>query len=264
MRSRLKKIVIAAVLVAVVTAGVITPEDYSARGLPTEKHQKRCLGPTNIHPTPAKVGLTLALAQATNTPVATARKSAEDATSLAPTKNADRKILEMKNAIQITDVPPGKFRDELFALPEPARERALAHLEQLDPPANDCGSLHSDENGDIFYACEGLIPKMQEAAPDAREIALAAEFTGYVPIGAPPVKHSRPGAPSTLLLDFKGKTVSGTIWLSGETRVCVPFDSDGDKTTFSPAEQAAIVRIWEMVSEDYSPWRAPRELVRVI
>lgn len=35
----------------------------------------------------------------------------------------------------------------------------------------------------------------------------------------------------------------------------LPFDLDGDSTTFSRAEQIAISRIWNRVSEDYSPFR---------
>src|SRR5688572_8686883 len=70
--------------------------------------------------------------------------------------------------------------------------------------------------------------------------------------------HSLPGASRVIYLDFNGHTTSGTIWNSswtgGATIVSQPFDQDGDPSTFSESERAAIQGIWRRVAEDYAPF----------
>ncbi|HVU24151.1 MAG TPA: tandem-95 repeat protein [Opitutus sp.] len=71
------------------------------------------------------------------------------------------------------------------------------------------------------------------------------------------MRHSRPGSKNILYLDFNGTTIAGTRWNStfGVTSyAALPYDTDGDLTTFSDAEQAAIVEIWGRVAEDYAPF----------
>ncbi len=77
-----------------------------------------------------------------------------------------------------------------------------------------------------------------------------------MPISSPPVRHSKPGATNVIYLDFNGHTITGTAWndASNPTYVAKPFDKDADPTTFSDAEQADIIRIWERVAEDYKPF----------
>ena len=72
------------------------------------------------------------------------------------------------------------------------------------------------------------------------------------PLSAIPPLSSLPGAPVSLYLDFDGD-VQGQ-W--GEYRnIATPaFDQDGDPTTFSSAELAAIRQIWQNVAEDYAPF----------
>lgn len=79
-----------------------------------------------------------------------------------------------------------------------------------------------------------------------------------VPSSAPPIRHSRPGASRVIYLDFTGETVSGTFWndyADVTSWNCLPYNRAGTSpTTFSNAEQADIVRIWERVSEDFAPF----------
>jgi alpha-tubulin suppressor-like RCC1 family protein len=158
------------------------------------------------------------------------------------------------------EIPAGRFRTELEKLPPAARARALAKLAQSRVPLADLASLHVDAGGHLFYVCafpadSAAAPGIAGAEPPAAAAATVA--AAAVPIAQPPLRHSRPGSSRVLYLDFNGHTVTGTRWNTGYSTasfVCRPFDTDGNPATFSDAEQAAIIQIWERVSEDYSPF----------
>ncbi|MEI6034908.1 MAG: M12 family metallo-peptidase [Verrucomicrobiae bacterium] len=138
----------------------------------------------------------------------------------------------------------------------------MRKLAELGIPKNNVASLHVDAAGNLLYACEGLsLPSENGASPSSVPVGIDGAAGGGeelqamaapIPISTQPVRHSRAGAPNVLFLDFNGHTLTGTSW--AVTRTCVPFDTDGDMTTFSDAEQAAIIRIWEAVAEDYKPF----------
>jgi len=67
-----------------------------------------------------------------------------------------------------------------------------------------------------------------------------------------PQLSSRPGAPATLYLDFDGDTQAQ--WGGHSNVVTSPYDTDGNKSSFSATETAAIREIWARVSEDYAPF----------
>jgi hypothetical protein len=77
---------------------------------------------------------------------------------------------------------------------------------------------------------------------------LAASIT---PAGVPQLS-SRPGASATLYLDFDGNIERQ--WGSHTNVVTPPYDTDGNKASFSAAEVAAIRAIWSRVAEDYAPF----------
>lgn len=159
--------------------------------------------------------------------------------------------------VTVADIPAGRFRDELLAVSAPARARALAALGALHVPLNNVASLHVDAEGALFFACaksaglaadDGLLPPRAAAGSvDGFDVA--------VPIENPPVRHSKPGSARTLYLDFNGHIVTGTAWNSGAdaqaSYACTPYDRDANTSTFSPAEQAGIVLIWERVAEAF-------------
>lgn len=69
--------------------------------------------------------------------------------------------------------------------------------------------------------------------------------------------HSRPGAPRTIYLNFKGATLTGTAWNAnsnggGAVITALPFDTDGVPGTFSSAELQKIQGIWQRVAEDFA------------
>jgi hypothetical protein len=72
------------------------------------------------------------------------------------------------------------------------------------------------------------------------------------PLSAVPALSSLPGAPASLYLDFTGDFESsyGTY-----KNISTPaFEQDGDPTSFSDGELAAIQKIWGYVAEDYAPF----------
>ena len=67
--------------------------------------------------------------------------------------------------------------------------------------------------------------------------------------------HSKPDAPRTIYLNFKGATLTGTAWnSSGNSLIALPFDLDGLPYSFSTAELQRIQYIWQRVAEDYAPF----------
>jgi hypothetical protein len=84
------------------------------------------------------------------------------------------------------------------------------------------------------------------------------------PLSAIPALHSDPAAAAKLYLDFDGHfestwggwydPVLGTHWGGWENVTTPAYDTDGDPTTFSDGELAAIREIWARVAEDYAPF----------
>jgi len=189
-----------------------------------------------------------------------------------PAKRPD--VFGLNGAVHLEDIPAGRFRNELSRLNEPARRYALEKLGRLQVPLNDVASLSVEGNGQLFYQCNPphrppppivvldrqseIKAELPNAPPNKTESAIA------VPIATPPARHSRPGATKVIYLDFNGYTISGTLWNLQKGNVgdadyrpavaayvAKPFNTDGDPTTFSDAEQAVIVQVWERVAEDY-------------
>ena len=70
------------------------------------------------------------------------------------------------------------------------------------------------------------------------------------PLSAIPALHSNPGAPITIYLDFDGD--AARQWGTYNVPNLPAFDTDGDATSFSPAELADIRQIWTIAGEAYS------------
>lgn len=111
--------------------------------------------------------------------------------------------------------------------------------------------LHLDKGKRALFACEGLAAQV---GPDTTNYT----STALYPLADTFSLHSRPGAAKVIYLDFNGHTTANTPWNSGVNAnaniVSPAFDLDGDPTTFSDAERAAIQDIWRRVSEDYAAW----------
>lgn len=152
------------------------------------------------------------------------------------------------------DLPVGRIRTHLEKLPAAKRDRALQWLRSFHFTEMDLQTLQIDSEGGVFY----IDPAAPAApAPEAADPAVEGAAVPVAPFPASLVFHSRPGAQNILFLNFSGETVLNTVWNSdlGRTQIiAVPFSTDGDFTTFSDSEQAAIKQVWERVAEDYAPF----------
>jgi len=118
-------------------------------------------------------------------------------------------------------------------------------------PNND--HLHLDRSGRPFFSCENQ-PERTQVGPDTTPYTSTATF----PLTQTFALHTRPGASKVIYLDFNGHTTTGTPWNTnfsgGADIVTPPFDTDGNPSSFSDAELAAIQEVWRRVAEDYAAW----------
>lgn len=164
----------------------------------------------------------------------------------------------------------------------------MSRLLKMSFHINDLSSLHVDQSGMPYHVCtftntlsisqgnpQTPLQQTYSEIPNGDQ-AISANLAGAplpypgilaeTPISSPPIRHSRPGSPRVLFLDFNGHVVTNTAWnlqtntLWNPTPIrvarwdCRPFDIDGTTNTFSPEEQTCILQIWERVSEDYAPF----------
>jgi PKD repeat protein len=123
--------------------------------------------------------------------------------------------------------------------------QAFADMMKRDPNAR------LDQHGRLFYVDEFPIPPQEEEASGASGPTVS---EGPYPAGSTLMLHSKPGSKRVIYLDFTGYTTSNTAWNSGASINAVPFDIDGDPTTFSTTELDRIQYIWQRVAEDYAPF----------
>jgi hypothetical protein len=155
----------------------------------------------------------------------------------------------------IQDLPASRLRSQLERLPGPARSRALSWLQGFHFTVEDLSSMHADTEGGIFYADNFQVDPSAEPSPSE-------PITGSIAVPVSPFPdglkfHSRPGSANIIFLNFAGDSISGTAWNTSLNRTVIPavaFSTDADFTTYTDAEQLAIRRIWQRVSEDYSPF----------
>ena len=162
----------------------------------------------------------------------------------------------------LSDLPSGTVKSAVEKLPAEEQQHALLQLSRMNFRSSDEASVRVDANGFIYYVCaftNAGIPEadnipLAENATSAGETATA-PLASYasVPVTNPPIYHSKPGSTKVLFLDFNGHDISNTAW-NTEYGVsvwhCLPFDTDGDSTTFSDTEQRYIREMWERVAEN--------------
>lgn len=116
-----------------------------------------------------------------------------------------------------------------------------------------------DKTGRVYFI---------EPAMSSQAAAAAANSTSSEPISlatAPALSdaftlESKAGSNRTIFLDFDGITgISNTGWngvygAPAGSFDAVPYDIDGDSTTFNETERARIISVWQRVSEDYAPF----------
>ncbi len=159
---------------------------------------------------------------------------------------------------ELDELPAGRFRSRLEALPPTARERARQWLGSFHFTPRDLASLWPDAEGGIYYVCRFDAPDAAAGQITTPEVPTpGAAALPVNPFPAALVFHSRPGAPNVLYLNFAGETVMNTLWNTTLGRTVIParpFSVDADTTTYSDTEQAIIREVWLRVAEDYAPF----------
>jgi hypothetical protein len=154
---------------------------------------------------------------------------------------------------KLESLPAGDLRNSIESLPAQARARALGWLQVVEFSEQDLPYMRVDPQGGIYYAdtfashsVSGSGKTQSKGAPSERLTAKTV-FT----------LHSRPGAAHTIFLDFHGGVVSQTAWNAYrgvQEWNTAPYDTDGNKKTFSQAEIGDMAEIWEQVAEDFVPF----------
>lgn len=112
--------------------------------------------------------------------------------------------------------------------------------------------MRIDQRGRVFFVDDLEGPLPASAAPAASTGLLDGTLA---PLDQTFLLHSRPAAKRTIYLNFKGATLTNTVWNNGGGSIIAPaFDIDGVPGTFSQTELERIQYIWQRVSEDYAPF----------
>ena len=111
-----------------------------------------------------------------------------------------------------------------------------------------------DADGKLFYR-EPVATKAESAGTTTSPEWATAAVTGAT--GPAFELHSKKGSNRVIYLDFDGHTVTGTAWNSDgkPASVNVPaYDTDGNRTNWSTAEQNVVKDVWARVADDYAPF----------
>jgi hypothetical protein len=152
-----------------------------------------------------------------------------------------------------SELPAGQFRDTLLALEPQARARAMAILRAAITPAADFEFMRVDEQGGILY----VDPAPEDGAGEAAEGDSGAALADPIIEADVFTLHSKPGAATVLYIDFDGHDLINTRWnvYSGQTVLnMLPYDLNGDPSTFTQSELNRIAESWRRVAEDFAPF----------
>lgn len=146
-------------------------------------------------------------------------------------------------------------------LPEVARHYGQSADELRSRLLND-RRMRIDRRGRVFFVeeLEGRLPT--RATSPFRPATGATAGTGtdglidgtLAPLDQTFLLHSKPGAPRTIYLNFKGATLNGTAWNNGSAITALPYDLDNIPYSFNTTELQRIQGIWQRVAEDFAPF----------
>jgi len=154
----------------------------------------------------------------------------------------------------IQSLPAGKLRSRLESMPPQASSKALRWLQDFSFPEAVLNTIEVDDQGGVFYGDTLL--------PDPEEVEGAASAGPTLPGDAPTATlddafllHSRPGSSNVVFIDFDGAIITGTAWNGTYSQLdALPYNVEGDGSTFSTLERTKIVDIWHRVSEDLAAY----------
>jgi hypothetical protein len=112
-----------------------------------------------------------------------------------------------------------------------------------------------DQGGRLFYR-EPVATTVERKA----DVAASPRWAkAAVPAATSPAfeLHSKSGSNRVIYLDFTGHTITGTAWNANGKPATVnitPYDTDGNTSSWSTAEQDVVHDVWARVAEDYAPF----------
>jgi hypothetical protein len=111
--------------------------------------------------------------------------------------------------------------------------------------------VHADQAGRLYVVDTGWAEPEPGHDHGAQTAALGVQQ-------APPVAdvftlESRPGSQRTIFLDFDGAVYPSTWW-DDSSITALPYDSDGNSSTFGNVERLFVYGVWAAVSEDFAPF----------
>ncbi len=177
--------------------------------------------------------------------------SISSSTALAQAQGKQYGIGSPKN---VDELPNGKLKKQIQALPENAKGKALGWLQRISFPAEDVDNLDINSNGDVGY-----IESFPTANADTAEGGDAISAASALSVTETFKLHSNPGSTNVVYLDFDGHIIEDNAlnYYSEPTLLAMPFDPSGNDTqpmvaNFSLDELSRIYEIWHRVSEDFA------------
>ncbi|NNK98890.1 MAG: hypothetical protein HKO88_07570 [Xanthomonadales bacterium] len=166
------------------------------------------------------------------------------------------RVFGLGQPASIQALPNGKLRSRLESLPPQASSKALRWLQDLSFPESDLETLQIDDGGNVFYA-DTNFPDPDQLEAAEMDAALASEAAPPATLDDVFLLHSRPGAPNVVFVDFDGANISGTAWnnSNGVSVIeALPYNVEGDGSTFTELERTRMVDIWHRIAEDLAPY----------
>lgn len=110
------------------------------------------------------------------------------------------------------------------------------------------GTLRAEPNGSLFYVEPAEVEGVDAVGDEP-------VFGGVAPLTETFALHSRPGSSRVIYLDFDGHVLNDA-WASYFKKpvghVAAPYDTDGNPSSFSDTELAAIQNVWRRMAEDFA------------
>jgi hypothetical protein len=110
-----------------------------------------------------------------------------------------------------------------------------------------------DKDGKLFFK-EPVATAKEKAATGSK---VSKQTLAAAAAGPAFELHSKAGSNRVIYLDFDGHTITNTAWNTNGKPATVnitAYDTDGNTSTWSAAEQAVVREVWARVSEDYAPF----------
>ncbi len=147
----------------------------------------------------------------------------------------------------MNELPNGKVKSKLKSLPHGKQQKAMKWLHSFAFSEHDLEHMQIDNEGAVLYGDTFDTPELAATTDESTVLPQAISATDTFKL------HSKPGATNVIYIDVDGHTFSNTAWDAGTVNA-VPFDTDGNSSSFSTNELSQIAEIWHRIAEDYAPF----------